>query len=250
VNPLGELFSQTAISGALLIAIPVAMLAGLISFVSPCVLPLAPGFLGYASGMSRDDVDAPRRRMVLGASLFVLGFSAVFVAYGALFGALGAWLIQWQDLITRILGAVVAVMGLVLAGVLPLLQRTRKPAWAPRIGIAGAPALGIVFGLGWTPCIGPTLSAIVALSLADGSPLRGAILGLAYCLGLGLPFVLLALGLHSATRAIGAIKRHMRLVNLIGGGVLVLLGILMMTGVWGQAMRGLQGLIGSFAVVV
>lgn len=249
MNPLGEFFAQTAMSGALLLAIPVAAVAGLVSFLSPCVLPLAPGFLGYVSGMT--STNAPdRRKVVLGTVLFILGFSLVFIAYGAAFGAIGAWLTQWQDLLIRILGGVVIVMGIAMLGAIPILQRTAKPTWKPRLGLAGAPLLGLVFGLGWTPCIGPTLSAVVALSLTGGSSVRGAVLGLAYCIGLGLPFLALALGWQSATSAIAALRRHVRLINTIGGAILITLGILMISGLWGSLIRAVQGLIGSFAVIL
>lgn len=250
MNEIGAFFAENVFSGALLLAIPLALVAGLVSFLSPCVLPLLPGFLGYVSG-STDATDARNRnRTTLGALLFVLGFSVVFVAFGAAFGVIGMWLAQWQDLLTRILGVLVIVMGLVLAGALRFLHGSARPNWRPATGLAGAPLLGFAFGLSWTPCIGPTLSAVVALSLSDGDPWRGAILGLAYCLGLGAPFVLVGAGAGWAVRALGVVRRHIRLVNLIGGGILVLVGVLMLTGVWSAMILGMQGFIGGFVTVV
>ncbi|KQM60923.1 MULTISPECIES: cytochrome c biogenesis CcdA family protein [Agreia] len=243
-------FAEAVLSGQLLLALPIALLAGLVSFASPCVLPLVPGYLGYIGGFaSAPDATGRARgrgRLLLGVALFVLGFSLVFVAYGAAFGAVGAWLTTWQDLITRILGVVVIVLGLVFIGQFTFMQRTFKPSWAPATGLAGAPLLGIVFGLGWTPCIGPTLSAIAALSLNGASPWRGALLGLVYCIGLGIPFFLVALGFNWVTGSVAFLKRHIRAVNIIGGALLIAVGLLMVSGIWTIVMNNLQGVMFSF----
>lgn len=239
------------VSGQLFVAIPLALLAGLISFASPCVLPLVPGYLAYVSGVTAPaQTDAERkrnfRRVVLGVLLFIAGFSLVFIAYGAAFGALGAWLFEWQDLITRILGVLVIVMGLVFIGQFGFFQRTAKLKVSPSTGLAGAPILGIVFGLGWTPCMGPTLAAIMSLSLGTASPWRGAILGLFYCLGLGIPFLALAFGFGWASGSVAFIKKHIRGINIFGGILLIVMGVLMVTGIWTAWIYQLQAVIGSY----
>ncbi|MFB2554353.1 cytochrome c biogenesis CcdA family protein [Herbiconiux liangxiaofengii] len=255
-------FAEVVLSGQLLLAIPIALLAGLVSFASPCVLPLVPGYLGYVSGIAgpravagnstptageaRVAAKAARRRMLLGIALFVLGFSVVFLAYSAAFGALGTWLFRWQDLLTRIMGVVVIALGLVFIGQFGFLQRTIKPRWQPATGLAGAPILGIVFGLGWTPCIGPTLGAIQALSLTSGSAWSGVLLGLFYCIGLGVPFLLVALGLDWVTGSVAFLKRHIRTINIVGGAVLVVIGLLMVTGLWTIWIYELQAVISGF----
>ena len=228
MGSLGEI----VFGGNLLLAMPIAMLAGLVSFASPCVLPLVPGYLGYVGGFAGDGDTSGRRRLVLGASLFVLGFSVVFIAFGLLFGTAGLLLTPWLDLITRIAGAIIILMGLIFIGLFGRMQRTFKPQWKVATGLAGAPFLGLVFGLGWAPCIGPTLAAVLALSLNGGSPARGALLGAFYCIGLGIPFLLVALGLNWVTGSVVWLKRHIRVINIVGGALLILVGLLMVSGVW------------------
>lgn len=236
---------ELVFSGQLLVAIPIALAAGLISFLSPCVLPLVPGYLGYLGGFTDASAEAAverrnRRRLLLGVALFVAGFTAVFLVYTSLAGAAGAWLRVWQDPITRVLGGVLIVMGLVFVGQFTFLQRQLKPSWRPATGLAGAPLLGIVFGLGWTPCIGPALAAVLSLSLSAESAWRGALLGLAYCVGLGIPFLLVALGFGWVTGSLAFLRRHIRTINLIGGGLLIVIGLVMVSGLWTAWMSELQ----------
>lgn len=237
------------ISGQLLLAVPIALLAGLVSFASPCVLPLVPGYLAYVGGFTDAGERAARgrRRVVLGVLLFVLGFSLVFVLYGAAAGSVGYWMQRYSDLITRVLGVVVIAMGLVFIGQFSFLQRTLRPSIRPATGLVGAPLLGIVFGIGWTPCLGPTLSSILALGLGAGSPWRGALLALMYCLGLGIPFLLVAFGFSWVTSTLAFVKRHIRAINIAGGVALVLIGVLMVTGIWNALVYGaLGGVINGF----
>lgn len=237
-------------SGALWLALPLALVAGLISFASPCVLPLVPGYLAYVGGMSTAEAGQRRKRdigrVVLGVSLFVLGFTVVFVGFGIAFGAMGMALKPWLDVITRVMGVIVIAMGLIFMGLFRRMQNTKKLQLTPTTGLIGAPLLGIVFGLGWTPCIGPTLTAILSLSLQSASPGRGALLGLIYCIGLGIPFVLLALGFEWATTSVTFLKRHIRTINIIGGVLLVIIGLLMVSGLWTVWVYNLQAVIGSF----
>jgi cytochrome c-type biogenesis protein len=232
-------------NGNLLFALALAIAAGVIAFLSPCVLPLVPGYLGYIGGYT-SEADRPHRsRLLLGVLLFVLGFTIVFVAYNWILGSAGFLLKSHLDLITRIAGVLVIIMGLVFIGQFSFLQRTIKPGWTTATGMAGAPLLGIVFGLGWTPCIGPTLSAVLSLSLNGGSPWRGAILGLAFSIGLGIPFLLVALGLNWVTGSLAFLRRHIRAVNIIGGILLVAIGILMVSGVWQLLMSELGAAVNS-----
>lgn len=220
------------VNGQLLIAIPIALIAGLVSFASPCVLPLVPGYLAYVGGFSDDPSARNRGRLVTGVALFVLGFAVIFIAYGAAFGALGVWLVRWQDVVIRILGVLVIVMGLVFIGQFSFLQRTFKLQFKPATGLVGAPLLGVVFGLGWTPCYSPALAAIGSLSVDSASPWRGALLGLFYCFGLGVPFLLVALGYGWVSGSVSFLKRHIRVINVIGGALLILIGVLMVSGLW------------------
>lgn len=258
---MGETFATTAFSGSMLLALPVALIAGLVSFASPCVLPLVPGYVGYVSGMAAAQAGpatgggatrvAPgRRRVVAGVGLFVLGFTAVFVALMAAAGALGGYLVRWEDVIMRVLGVVVILLGLGFIGMVPFLQREARLHLSPRAGLWGAPLLGVVFGLGWTPCIGPTLAAVQALSLDEASAGRGIALGIAYCLGLGVPFLLVALGLQSSQRMLGFLRRHRLAIQRAGGGLLVLVGLALVTGLWAAWTSQLQGWISGFATVV
>ncbi|HEX2360702.1 MAG TPA: cytochrome c biogenesis protein CcdA [Jiangellaceae bacterium] len=248
---MGETFAETILSGSLLIAIPVAALAGLVSFLSPCVLPLVPGYLSYVTGLSGIELTEGRRsRVVVGALLFVLGFSVVFVSYGALFGGLGSVLREYADPITRAMGVVLIVLGLVFGGWLPGAAREWRWHVSPAAGVASAPLVGALFGIGWTACTGPTLAAVQALAFDDGSAARGALLSLSYCLGLGLPFVIAALAYRRALGAFGWVRKHQVWVLRIGGAMLIALGLLLVTGIWTQIVSSLQGWIGSYEVAL
>lgn len=229
--------------GALWVAVPLAILAGLVSFLSPCVLPLVPGYLGFLGGQVEGAATSRGRgrgRLLLGVALFIAGFTVVFMAITILGGTLGRFFLEYADVLTRVLGVVVILMGLVFLGLFGFAQRTLKPAVRGNLGLAGAPLLGLALGVGWAPCIGPTLAAIIALSWNLGDPGRAGLLGLAYSLGLGIPFLLLAAGLGWASRSVAFLRRHIRVVNIIGGLMLVALGLLMVSGIWGNLMSRLQ----------
>ncbi len=268
------------LDGALWLAIPIAVLAGLVSFLSPCVLPLVPGYLGFIGGAaapastrssasqirtSSPDSDAAgstirireqspnpvtpaaasRGRLLLGVGLFIAGFTVVFLVLIVFGATLGRAFIAYQDAITRILGIVVIAMGLVFIGVFGFAQRTCRPQLRPGLGLAGAPLLGIAMGIGWAPCIGPTLTAILSIAISQADPWRAGLLAIAYSLGLGIPFLLLAIGFGWASRTVGFLKRHIRAVNSVGGVLLIVLGLLMVTGLWTELMSRLAGVVGS-----
>lgn len=279
----GDSFKDMVTDGPLLVAMGVSLLAGLISFFSPCVLPLVPGYLSYVAGLAGTRVSTdpaasekvaatasrssdiasqamatpaegvttavraaqPRGRMVAGSLLFVLGFTVVFTSFGAAFGGLGRVLLEHQRVITVVLGAITILLGLAFLGWIPLLSRQWRYHRVPRAGLAGAPLLGAVFGLGWTPCLGPTLGAINSLAFTEASAGRGALLGFTYCLGLGIPFVLTAIGAGRALRVSEFARRHAGTVMKVGGTFLVLIGVLLVIGAWDLAMNWLRAWIAS-----
>jgi len=256
--------TTTVVSGSLLLAVPIALAAGLVSFLSPCVLPLVPGYLSYVTGLTGVDLGATsldeaararRGRMVLGALLFVLGFTVVFVLVIALTGWAGTFLVQHRTAIQRTLGSVTILMGLSFAGVLPgvmsqVFNREVRFHRDPRVGLLGAPVLGVLFGIGWTPCIGPTLTAVSTLALDSGQVWRSVLIGVAYCLGLGLPFVLAAVAFRKAMGAFGWVKRHYQAVMRVGGGLLATVGLLLVTGQWNHLVAWLQHLAPGYAAPI
>lgn len=242
--------NQTVSSGALLIALPIAALGGLVSFFSPCVLPLVPGYLSYVTGVGGTDLaEARRGRMAAGAGLFVLGFTAVFVSGGALFGYFGSTLQEYQGVLSKVLGVLMILMGVFFMGLMPwLTQREFRFHTRPSTGLIGAPLLGALFGIGWTPCIGPTLASVTALAMDQASAGRGALLTVAYCLGLGVPFVVAAVGFRKALGAFGWVKRHYVWVMRIGGVMMIATGLLLLTGAWDRIVQEMQVWSNGFTV--
>jgi cytochrome c-type biogenesis protein len=243
-------FAQTALSVSMPAALAVALLAGIVSFASPCVLPLVPGYLGYVTGLTGVDLARQRRgRMVAGALLFVLGFTIVFVTTTSTLAGLAGTLVAHSEVVTRAAGVVVIALGLLFVGWVPGSGRRLQPSWRPAAGLAGAPLLGAVFAVGWTPCIGPTLSAVLFLVTSEGGGVRrGIVLAIAYCLGLGVPFVVVALGWSRASRLLGALRRHQRAVQVLGGLLLVTVGTLMVSGVWTSLVSRLGSAVAAFEV--
>ena len=248
---VGDWFRQTVLSGTLVVALPVALVAGLVSFFSPCVVPLLPGYLSYATGLSGVDLEnAGRGRMVLGSFLFVLGFSFVFVAFGTASGALGDWLLVYTHQISVVLGLLTILLGVAFVGLVPWLQRDVRVHRVPAVGLAAAPLLGLLFGLGWTPCIGPTLSAVQVLALHEGTAGRGALLSVAYCLGLGIPFLVAGFAFRRMLGAVRWVRLHQAWVTRIGGMMLIMVGLLLVTGLWDQWIGDLRSTIVGFQVPV
>lgn len=244
---------EVVAGGSLLLALPLAFAAGIVAFLSPCVLPLAPGYVSYVTGLTGIELAEPKGRRVqvlLGSLLFVLGFSVVFISYGVLFGGAGSFLLEYADVINRVLGVFVIAMGLAFLGVIPGLQRELRFHRMPTWGIAGAPLLGVVFGLGWTPCIGPTLAAVQTLAFTEASALRGAVLSFVYCLGLGLPFVVLAVAFSRAAEALGWVRRNYVWVMRVGGAMLIAVGVLLATGLWSDLTIWLRSSVPGFETVI
>ena len=233
----------------MIVAVPVALLAGLVSFFSPCVLPLLPGYLTYTSGLSAAQVMEGRRhrgRILAGTTLFVLGIAIVFVSTGALAGGVGRLFYANSDLIGRILGVVIILLGLMFAGVIRFGQRDLRITRMPAIGVAAAPLVGIVFALGWTPCIGPTLGAVLTLALNEGTALRGAILAAIFALGLGVPFVVAGLAYGRIASGVDRVRRHQQAVMRIGGIGMIIVGLLLVTGLWNHLMLHVVSWAGNF----
>lgn len=238
--------TQTVTDGSLLLAVPIALVAGLISFLSPCVLPLIPGYMSFISGVAGNT--ATRHRTLMGTVVFVSGFSAVFVSYGALFGGLGRSLIEYQRQIQIISGGVVIILGIGFLGAIPILQRQLKFTQQPTGTLGGAFLLGAVFGLGWTPCIGPTLAAVQTLALTQASATRGALLSVAYCAGLGIPFLILGQVWKRGINSLAPLRRHSDTIMKFGGLLLIAIGLLLITGYWNTLTINLRVWVATWSV--
>lgn len=230
--------------GSIIFASLIAMIAGLVSFASPCVLPLVPGYLAYVSGVA-----GTRRKTLVGALLFIFGFSALFISYGALFGELGSRIIANSNLLTKLLGVLTIFFGLIF--LFPdRFYRSFKAPFIARSGLVSAPFLGFMFGLGWTPCIGPTLGAVQTIALIEASAARGAILSFAYCIGLGAPLLIFAVALDKSSRLQRAIAKRGRAISLFGGLLLITIGLMQILGIWEELMAGMRSAIADFVPVI
>ena len=239
-----EFFVEQIFSGVLVAAFPFAFIAGIVSFLSPCVLPLVPGYLSFAAGFS-----VSRGKVFLGSLLFVFGFSAVFVSYGALFGGLGNQLSANEEIISRVLGLITIFLGFIFYGRFPC-SPTIRPKMRTTGGLLGAPLLGVLFGIGWTPCIGPALAAVQTLAFQESSAIRGAVLSFGYCLGLGLPFILSGLSLDKSAKLRSLIYRRGDVISKIGGIFLIAIGVLQVLGFWSQILNSMRSLISDFIPVI
>jgi cytochrome c-type biogenesis protein len=239
-----EFFVEQIFSGVLVAAFPFAFIAGVVSFLSPCVLPLVPGYLSFAAGFS-----VSRGKVFLGSLLFVFGFSAVFVSYGALFGGLGNQLSANEEMISRVLGLITIFLGFIFYGRFPF-STTIRPKMRTTGGLLGAPLLGVLFGIGWTPCIGPALAAVQTLAFQESSATRGAVLSFGYCLGLGLPFILSGLSLDKSAKLRSLIYRRGDVISKIGGIFLIAIGVLQVLGFWSQILNSMRSLISDFIPVI
>jgi cytochrome c-type biogenesis protein len=239
-----EFFVSNLFDGFLLFAIPISILAGIVSFLSPCVLPLVPGYLSFAAGYSQ-----ARGRIFLGSLLFVLGFSALFISYGLLFGSIGAEISAREEIITRVLGVFTIILGLIFAGAFPMMP-TMRPRISTTGGLVGAPVLGFLFGIGWTPCIGPALATVQTLAFTESSAFRGAVLSLGYCIGLGLPFILTGLFFDKSEPLRRFLTRNGRAISILGGALLIVIGLMQVTGIWNSLMIDLRSSISDFTPVI
>jgi cytochrome c-type biogenesis protein len=246
-------WAETAVGGSMALALPVALLAGLVSFFSPCVVPLLPGYLSYATGLGAAEVveGSPHRgRMLAGASLFVLGFAVVFVITGVVAGSAGRLLAQYREVVTRVLGVLIIVLGLIFAGVLRIGQRDLRIHRVPAVGVAAAPLVGVVFALGWTPCLSPTLGVVVNLGVNEGTAVRGGLLGFVYALGLGIPFVLAGLAFTKMASTVAFLRERQQLIMRIGGVLMIIVGVLLASGTWNTLTAVLRQWAASFETVL
>jgi cytochrome c-type biogenesis protein len=246
-------WAEAAVGGSMALALPVALLAGLVSFFSPCVVPLLPGYLSYATGLGAAEVveGSPHRgRMLAGASLFVLGFAVVFVITGVVAGSAGRLLAQYREVITRVLGVLIIVLGLIFAGVLRIGQRDLRIHRVPAVGVAAAPLVGVVFALGWTPCLSPTLGVVVNLGFNEGTAVRGGLLGFVYALGLGIPFVLAGLAFTKMAGAVAFLRERQQLIMRIGGVLMIIVGVLLASGTWNTLTAVLRQWAATFETVL
>src|SRR4029450_4227376 len=246
-------WAETAVGGSMALALPVALVAGLVSFFSPSGVPLLPGSLSYATGLGAAEVveGSPRRgRLLAGTSLFVLGFAAVFVITGVVAGAAGQLLAAYRDIITRVLGVVIIMLGLIFAGVLKIGQRDLRLHRIPAVGVAAAPLVGVVFALGWTPCLSPALGVVVNLGFNEGTAARGRLLGFVYALGLGIPVVIAGLAFTKMAGAVAFLRDRQQLIMRIGGVFMIIIGVLLVTGTWNTLTGVLRQWAASFQTVI